>query len=138
MFLRLRPLSAAVLLSQSARPLYGVSPRLWGGPFPAPGAWCGPGLRQRRNECVRAAQVRDPGASLVRLVEVEPPDPRVDEVVRSLHLGGDECLELPHGDVGGRSVRQGDHAKSLFGLTSWRCLRAAATSPHGGVLAWMS
>ena len=33
---------------------------------------------------------------------------------------------------------RGTTAKSLFGLTSWRCLRRAASSPHGGVLARMS
>ena len=32
----------------------------------------------------------------------------------------------------------GTTAKSLFGLTSWRCLQRAATSLHGGVLEWMS
>ena len=90
-----------------------VSPRLWGGPFPEPGAWRGPWLRRQRNERVRPAQVQDPHASLVRLVEVEPPDPRVNEVVRELHPGADECLELVHGDVSGRRVRQADHGEEL-------------------------
>ena len=47
----------------------GVSPRLWGGPFPAPGAWRGPGLCRQCNEPVPPAQVRDPHAFMVRLVE---------------------------------------------------------------------
>ena len=89
----------------------GVSPRLWGGPFLAPGAWRGPGLRRRRNERVRPAQVGDPHTSLVQLVEVEPPDPRVDKVVRDLPPMGDECLDLPYGDVSGCSVRQGYHGE---------------------------
>ena len=88
-----------------------VSPRLWGGPFLAPGAWRGPGLSGWRNERVRAAQMRDPHRSPVRLVGVEPPDPRVNEVVRDLHPGGDKCLELPHGNVAGCGVRQGDHGE---------------------------
>ena len=86
----------------------GLGSRLWGGPFPAPGAWRGPGFRWWRNERVRTAQVRDPDTHLVLPVEVEPPDPRINEVVRDLHPGGDKCLELPHGDVRGCSVRQGD------------------------------
>ena len=89
--------------------LEGVGSRLWGGPFPRPGAWRGPGVRRWRYERVRPAQVRDPYASLVRLVGVESPDPRVDEVVRHLHPGGDQRLELPHGDVCGCGVRQVDH-----------------------------
>ena len=52
--------------------------------------------------------MRDRHTSLVGLIEVEPPDPRFDKVVRDLHPGGDECLELPHGDVGGCGVRRGD------------------------------
>ena len=89
----------------------GVSPRLWGGSLPAPGAWRGPGLRWWRNERLRPARVRDPNASLVRLFEVEPPDPCVDEVVRNLHPGGDECLELPHGYVAGCGARQEDQGE---------------------------
>ena len=33
---------------------------------------------------------------------------------------------------------RGTTAKNLFGLTSWRRPRRAATSPYGGGLAWMS
>ena len=89
----------------------GVGSRLWGGPFPAHGAWRGPGLCRCRNERLRPAQVRDPHASLVWLVDVEPPDPGVDEVVRDLQPGGDEGLELPHRDVGGCGVRHWDHGE---------------------------
>ena len=66
----------------------GVGSRLSGGPFPAPGAWRGPGVRRWCYERVSPAQVRDPYASLVRVVGGEPPDPRVDKVVRDLHCGG--------------------------------------------------
>ena len=88
-----------------------VGPWLWGSSFPAPGAWRGPGVCRWRYERVCPAQVRDPYASLVRLVDVEPPDPRVDKVVRDLQPRGDECLELPHGDVCRCGVRQGDHGE---------------------------
>ena len=60
---------------------------------------------------MRQAQLRDQHTSLIGLVEVEPPEPRVDQVVRDLHPGGDGCLELPHGDVCGFGVRQGDHGE---------------------------
>ena len=59
------------------------------------------------------AQVWDPYASLVRLVGVEPPDPRVNKVVRDLCPGGDERLELPHKDFGCCGVWQGDHGEEL-------------------------
>ena len=116
MSLTFRPLSAAVLLSQSARPLYSGMLRplaLFCGAacFRAPGAWRRPGLRQLCNERVRRAQVRDPQTSLVRLVESKAQDPHVNEVVCNLHPAADECLELPHGDVGGCSVRQVDHGE---------------------------
>ena len=39
---------------------------------------------------------------------VESPDPRVNRVVRDLHPGGGERLELLHKDVGCCGVRQGD------------------------------
>ena len=53
----------------------------------------------------------DPYASLVRLVGVEPPDPRINKVVPDLRPGGDERLELLHKDVGCSGVWQGDHAE---------------------------
>ena len=102
-----------------------VGSQLWGGPFPALGAWNGPGLCRWQNERVCPAQVRDPYASLVRLVDVEPPDPRVDKVVGDLHPRGDERLKLPHGDVGGCGVRQGDHAKEPV------CVDVLDLSPEG-------
>ena len=75
--------------------------------------------------------MRDPQAFLVRLVEVEHPDPRVDEVVCDLHPGCDECLELPHRDVGGCGMRQGDHGKDPV----WDDI--LEVSPEGGhQLAW--
>ena len=88
--LRLRPLSGAVLLSRQAFVRWdaqSVGSRLWGGQFPAPVALRGPGVRQWRYEHVCPAQVRDPYASLVWLVGAEPPDPRVNKVVRDLHPG---------------------------------------------------
>ena len=101
------PVRQAIVRSEVER----VGPQLWGGPFPASGAWHGPGLRRWRNERVCTGQVRDPHASLVWLVEVEPPDPRVNSVVRDLHPGTDKCVELPYGDVSGCGVRQWDHGK---------------------------
>ena len=75
--LRLRPLLGAVLLFPFCqafvrRDVEGVRSWLWGGPFPAPGATRWPGVC-RAGERVCSAQVRDPYASLVRLVGVEPP-----------------------------------------------------------------
>ena len=89
----------------------GVGSRSWGGPLAAPGAWRGPGIRWWRYERVCPAQVRDPYASMVRLVDVEPPDPRVNKVVRNLHLRADERLELPHRDVCGCGVRREDRGE---------------------------
>ena len=89
----------------------GVGSRLWGSLFPAPDAWRGPLVHRWRNERVCPAQVRDPYPALVRLVDVEPTDPRVNKVVRNLHPGGDERLELPHGDVSACGVRQRDHSE---------------------------
>ena len=71
----------------------GVGSSLRGGPFPAPGAGRRPGVLRWRYERVCPAQVWDSYASLVRLVGVEPPDPRVKKVVRNLRPGGDERLE---------------------------------------------
>ena len=82
-----------------------------GRPLPAPGAGRGPGVRRWCYERVCRAQVRDPYASLVRLVGVEPPDPRVNKVVRDLCPGDDERLELPHKDFGCCGVRQEDHGE---------------------------
>ena len=53
----------------------------------------------------------DPYASLVRLVGVEPPDPRVKKVVRDLCPGGDERLELPHKDFSCCGMRQVGHGE---------------------------
>ena len=89
----------------------GVGSRLWGSPFAAPGAGHRPGVCRWRYERVCPALVRDPYASLIRLVGVEPPDARIDKVVRGLHSGGDERLELPHREVCGCGVRQGDHCE---------------------------
>ena len=57
------------------------------------------------------AQVWDPHGPLGRLVGVEPPDPRFNEVVRDLCPGGDERLELLHKDLGRRGMWQGDYGK---------------------------
>ena len=88
-----------------------VGPRWRGGPLPASGAGCGPGIRWRRYERVYPAQVWDPHAPLGRLVGVEPPDPRFNEVVGELCPGGDERLELPYKDLGCRGMWQGDHGE---------------------------
>ena len=53
------------------------------GSRPACGAWCRSGLGRWGNECVCRGEVRDPYPLLVRLLVVEPPDPHLDEVVRS-------------------------------------------------------
>ena len=76
----------------------------WGGPLPASGGGCGPGVRRRRYERVYPAQVWDPTAPLGRLVGVESPDPRFNEVVRDLCPGGDECVELSHKYLGCRGM----------------------------------
>ena len=57
------------------------------------------------------AQVWDPHGPLGRLVGVEPPDPRFNEVVRDLCPGGDERLELSHKDLGCRGMWQGDYGE---------------------------
>ena len=88
-----------------------VGSRWWGGPLPASGDGCGPGLRRWRYERVYLAQVWDPQAHLGRLVGVEPPDPRFNEVVRDLRPGGDERLELSHKDLGCRGMWQGDYGE---------------------------
>ena len=80
-------------------------------PLPAPGAGRGSGVRRRRYERVHAAQVWDPHAPLGRLVGVETPDPRFNQVVGDLCPGGDERLELPHEDFGCCGVWQGDHGE---------------------------
>ena len=86
-----------------------VESRWWGGPLPASGGGCGPGVRRRRYERVYPAQVWDPDAPLGLLVGVEAPDPRFNEVVRDLCPGGDERLELSHKDLGCRGMWQGDY-----------------------------
>ena len=78
----------------------GFGSRQWSGLLLAPAAGCGPGVRRWCYERVCPAQVLDAYASLVRLVGVEPPDPRVSKVVRDLCPGGDERLELPHKNFG--------------------------------------
>ena len=80
---------------------------------PAPGPWCwarawGPSVVLW---AVCPAQVWDPSASLGRLVCFEPPDSRVNKVVRGLCHGGDERLELSHKDFGCCGVWQGDHGE---------------------------
>ena len=86
-----------------------VGSRWWRGPLPASGGGCGPGVRRWRYERVYPAQVWDPHAPLGRLVGVEPPDPRFNEVIRDLCPGGDERLELSHKDLGCRGMWQGDY-----------------------------
>ena len=114
-----------------------VGSRWRGGRLPAPGAVRGPGVCRRRYQRVYLAQVWDPHALLGRLVVVEPPDPRFNQVVGDLCPGGDERLELPHEDFGCCGMWQGNLAKSLFGSTSRRCSRRVATSSLQGVEAWM-
>ena len=48
-------------------------------------------------------------------MEVEPPDPNVDEVVLGALPGGEERLELPHADVGS-SMRQDGHSEAPVGV----------------------
>ena len=80
---------------------------------PAPGLrWrVRPRVRRWRYERVYPAQVWDPHTPLGRLVGVEPPDPRFNEVVRDLCPGGDERLELSHKDLGCRGMWQGDYGE---------------------------
>ena len=89
----------------------GFGSRRWGGPLPAHGAGRRPGVRRWCYECVCPAQVWDPYTSLVRLVGVEPPDPRFNKVVRDLCPRTDEPLELPHKDFDCCGVRQGDRGE---------------------------
>ena len=88
-----------------------VGSRWWGGPLPASGGGCGPGVRRWRYERVYPAQVWDPHAPLGWLVGVEPPDLCFNEVVRDLCPGGDERLELSHKDLGCRGMWQGDYGE---------------------------
>ena len=60
-------------------------------------------------------EVRDPHLPLDRLVEVEPPDPLVNEVVRGALPGVEERLELRQADVG-RTLRQGSHSEAPVGV----------------------
>ena len=114
--MRLCPLLRAVPLSHASRPSCGGIRRLSGlgggeARFWPPVGGCGPGVRRRRYEHVYPAQVWDPHAPLGRLVGVEPPDPRFNEVVRDLCPGGDERLELSHKDLGCRGMSQGDYGE---------------------------
>ena len=93
-----------------------VGSRWWGGLLPASGGGGGPGVRRWRYERVYPAQVWDPHAPLGRLVGVEPPDPRFNEVVRDLCPGGDERLELSHKDLGCRGMWQGDYGEKPVGV----------------------
>ena len=83
----------------------------WGGPFPAPCAGRGPGVRCWCYKRVCPAQVWDPYASLGWLVGVEPLNARFNKVVRDPYAGGDKRLELPHKDFGCCGVGQGDHGE---------------------------
>ena len=116
-----------------------VGSRWWGGPLPAYAGGCGPGVRRRRYERLYPAQVWDPHAPLGRLVGVEPPDPRFNEVVRDLCPGGDERLELSHKEISVvGACGRGTTAKSLFGSMLRRCSRRVTTSSLKGVEALMS
>ena len=94
-----------------------VGSRWWGGPLPASGGGCGPGVRRQRYDSVYPAQLWDPHAPLGRLVGVEPPDPRFKEVVRDLCPGVDERLELSHKDLGCRGMWQGDNGEKPVRVT---------------------
>ena len=136
--MRLCPLLRAVLLSRASRPSCDGIRRLSGlGGGAArsrpPVVGAGPGVCRRRYERVYPAQVWDPHAPLCRLVGVEPPDPRFNEVVRDLCPGGDGCLELSHRDVGSQGMWQGDYGKKPVRVGK---AGAAVAGAGGGGCVW--
>ena len=60
-------------------------------------------------------EVPSPHSALVWLVEVEPPDPDVAEVICGALSGDEERLELPHADVGS-TIRQLDRSDAPVGV----------------------
>ena len=74
-----------------------------------------PAFGRSGNERVCPADVRDSHLLLVRLVEVEPPNTHVNEVVRDTFLEAEERLELPHVDICG-TMQQGGHSEAPVGV----------------------
>ena len=93
----------------------GIGAQLRCGSFSTPGVWCRSEFGRRGDERACPGKVWDPYPLPVRLVVVEPPDPHVDEVVWGALPGGEECLELPHADVGSSMWEEG-HSKVPVGV----------------------
>ena len=105
MFVRFRPLSLAVPLSDAARLSYGGMRRvsgLGGGAARSRPPVLGAGLGSISGAMSVCAQPRCGTHTplLGRLEGVEPPDPRFSKVIRDLCPGGNERLEMPHKDFG--------------------------------------
>ena len=141
--LRLRPPSGAVLLSHSARPLYG-------GMLRALALGCG---AARSRPPVLGAGLGSVGGAMnvwaqPRCGTHTPPWSGWLMLNHQIHASTRSSAICIPGVTSAWSCRtemsvdaacgRGTTAKSLFGLKSWRCSRRAATSPHEGVLALMS
>ena len=140
---RLCPLPRAVQRSPAARPLYDGMLRTWVrccGPACTRPPALGAGQGSVDGAISVCPQVRDRRPPLVRLVEVEPLDPYVKEVVRDALPGAEQRLELAHVDAVG-TMWQGRHSKAPVGFEALEvppgaCCdtrrRAPAVAPGGG------
>ena len=137
MLLRLRPLLRAVLLSHSARFMYGGMLRVLAlgcGAARSRPPVLGAGLGFIGGAMSLCAQPRcgTHTPPLVRLVGVEPPDPRVNKVVRNLCPRGKERLELRHKDVGCCGMRQGGHGEELLRVDVLEAFPGGCQQPARG------
>ena len=93
------------------RDVEGLPVQLWGCSVLGPRGWRGAALGLRVNKGACPAKVRDPQPSLVGLVEAEPPDPCVEDVIWGSLPRGEEYPKLRQVDGGG-AVWQGNHGKA--------------------------
>ena len=143
MSLRLRPLLGTVLLSQSARLLYGAMLRalaLGCGAALSQPPVLGAGLGSVGGAMSVCAQLRcgthtPPWSRWLKVNHQIPASTRLSAICIPGVTSASSYLTEISVDA---ACGTGTTAKSLFELTPWRCPRRAATSPHGGVLAWMS
>ena len=135
--------AGAVLLSQSPGPLYGGMVRalaLACGAAPSRPPVLGAGLGSVGGAMSVCAQPRCGTHT--------PPWCGWLKLNHQIHVSTRSSATCIPGLTSARSCRtemlvaaacgRGTTGKSPIWLTSWRCPRRAATSPHGGVLAWMS
>ena len=141
--LTLRPLLGAVLLSHSVSPFYGGMVRalaLGRGAARSRPLVLGARLGSVGGAMSVCAQPRcgthtPPWSGLLMLNHQIHASTRSSAICISGVTSAWSCrTEMSVVAACGRRTR----AKSVFGLTSWRCSQRAATSPHEGVLAWMS